>query len=325
MSIPAPASDRPVLRGLDARLGPRVLARLPPSWPTAREDRAWHRDPSLARSLAHCAEVTRRHARSFHFSSFPLPAHRRRGAFAVYAFCRYVDDAVDRHQLEGPGARAALEAELARIEDGTSALELAPAFAAATRAFAIDRSLFLGLIEGCCRDATGPVRLRDFDELEEYCYLVASVVGLIMGRVFGLSDPAGVERAVQMGVAMQLTNILRDVAEDWDNGRVYLPADELAAFGLDEAFLARRVVTPAWREFLAAQVGRARLWYRAGAAGLPLLAGDGSRLAARLMARIYAGILEEIEVRDFDVFSGRAKVSFPRKVRLAARVVAGLA
>jgi phytoene synthase len=269
--------------------------------------------------------VTRLHARSFHFSSFPLPEHRRQAAFAVYAFCRYVDDAVDRHHLAGPGARPALEAELGRIEAGTSTLELAPAFAAAMRAFAIERSLFLDLIEGCCRDASGPVRIRDFAELEEYCYLVASVVGLIMGRVFGLADPAGVERAVQMGVAMQLTNILRDVSEDLANDRIYLPADELAAAGFGEAFLRRGEVTPPWRQFLAGQVDRARAWYRAGAVGLPLLAGDGSRLAAKLMARIYAGILDEIEARDYDVFSGRAKVPFRRKLRLASAVLLGAA
>jgi phytoene synthase len=182
--------------------------------------------------------------------------------------------------------------------------------------YGIPQLLFEELIEGVCMDA-GPVRIDNFDELHLYCYRVASVVGLMMSRIFGLKDPAGEERAIQMGVAMQLTNILRDVREDLQMNRIYLPAEELGRFGLTEEDLRLGKVTGSWHEFMKFQIERARRYYREGEKGIHFLAPDGSRMAVALMSRVYSGILSEIERANYDVFRGRVHVSLPRKLGLA--------
>ena len=141
----------------------------------------------------------------------------------------------------------------------------------------------------------GPVRIADWPQLRDYCYHVASVVGLMMARIFELRDEAGRERAVDLGIAMQLTNILRDVGEDFGMGRVYLPADEMASAGVGVESLALDRVTDDLRNLLRAQAARAREYYLRAEAGIPLLADDGSQFTVWLMRHVYAGILDEVE------------------------------
>jgi phytoene synthase len=298
-------------------VSPVLRKKFPRDWPDLKPEQGWHRDPALRPSLVHCRAVTRRHAASFYFSSFPLPAARKQAAFAIYAFCRWIDDAIDEAGVHDTPDPDALKAQLDALLEGNSALAFAPAFTTAVRQYGIPRELFHDLLEGCCADA-GRVRIASFEELEAYCYRVASVVGLMMSRVFGLTSRAGMEQAVDMGIAMQLTNILRDVREDLERDRIYLPAEELATHDLSEDDLHAARVDERWRAFMRFQIERARHYFTLGSEGLPLLAPDGSRFCARLMARIYAGILDEIERAGCDVFAGRVFVPMRRKLAITA-------
>lgn len=308
-------------------MSPALAQKIPSFWTAPAPETGWSHQPRLRESLRYCAGVTRHHAKSFFFSSFPLPREKRLAAFAIYAFCRHIDDIIDASADAGTGAalhlapgRDTLARDLAAIAAGSSPLPFAPAFAEVNRQYSIPSSLYLDLIEGCCRDRE-PVRILTFPELEDYCYHVASVVGLMMSKIFCLRDPAGLPHAVDLGIAMQLTNILRDIAEDFAMGRIYLPADELAAFQLTPADFAARRMDSRWSGLLQMQIARARDYYRRGCAGLSFLPDDGSRTTAHLMARIYSGILEALEARGLDPFRGRVFVPTARKIRLALAVV----
>ena len=279
---------------------------------------------ALAASHAHCHASTRRHARSFYFSSFALPRDKKRAAYAVYAYCRYADDLVD-HAVSTEGLDEILRQlgdDFDRIlEGGRDDLPFAPAFAWAVGRYGIEKQYFLDLLRGVAMDL-GPVKIPDWPALRDYCYHVASVVGLMMSRIFELRDPAGLERAIDLGIAMQLTNIARDVGEDWRNGgRVYLPATELAEYGVD---LAKEMTHPAapgpnFIRLMQFQISRAREIYARAEPGIPLLADDGSQSTVWLMRHVYAGILDEIEHLDYRVLDQRAATSMPRKIVLAMK------
>lgn len=302
-------------------LGATIRSRLPGTWTPPTPEAGWSRKPELQESLRFCRQATRHHAKSFFFASFPLPREKKSAAYAVYAFCRYVDDLLDEtppEERQGLDFFARLNEELEALEKGQSQLPFAPAFAEVNRQYGIERKFYLDLIHGCCRDEQ-PITINNFAELEVYCYEVASVVGLMMSRIFGLPTLAGVHRAVEMGIAMQLTNILRDVGEDYAKGRIYLPADELAGAGLDPANWFQQPDHPAWATFMKGQIERARRYYRAGETGIDLLDNDGSRYTVRLMSRIYGDILRVIEKNRYDVFSRRAYVPTGRKLWIAWR------
>ncbi len=275
----------------------------------------------LEASHAYCHKQTKRHARSFYFASVALPREKKRAAYAVYAFCRYADDLVDRAS-SSDGIEAALRRVGEEFERMTAG-ELreppfAPAFAWAVKRFGIEKQPFLDLLKGVAMDL-GPVRIADWPQLRDYCYHVASVVGLMMARIFELRDEAGKERAVELGLAMQLTNILRDVGEDFRMGRIYLPADEMSVHGVVPDDLAAAAVSTSLKTLLRAQAARAREFYRRAEGGIPLLVDDGSQLTVWLMRHVYAGILEEVERLDYEVLHRRASTSFGRKMFLAAR------
>ena len=275
----------------------------------------------LEASHAYCHRQTKRHARSFYFASVALPREKKRAAYAVYAFCRYADDLVDR----APSTDG-LEAVLRRVGedfDRMTAGELveppfAPAFAWAVQRYSLERQPFLDLLKGVAMDL-GPVRIADWPQLRDYCYHVASVVGLMMAQIFELREAAGREQAVELGLAMQLTNILRDVGEDFRMGRVYLPADEMAAGGVTLDDLAAANVSGPLKTLLRMQKARARDYYLRAEAGIPMLADDGSQLTVWLMRHVYAGILDEIERLDYEVLHQRASTSVGRKLLLATR------
>lgn len=270
--------------------------------------------------------ICRRHAKSFYFASHFLPDEKRRRAYAVYAFCRLLDDAVDEastpEQMETQLAR--FETLLAECYAGTpvpgtdeAALALG-AFAATVRDCAIPMKPFLELADGCRMDLTVR-RYPDWPELEKYCYRVAGVVGLIMCYVFGLRNTHAHQRAIAMGNAMQLTNILRDVGEDYGRGRIYLPQDEMLAFGVSERDIDERRATRAFRDLIRYQIDRARALYAQGCEGLCAIPTDGSRQTACVMATVYGGILGAIERMDCDVFAGRAHLGlFGKLARIPA-------
>jgi len=305
---------------IDTALSDGLRQRLDVPWPPIDPPRGWHRSPARRKAFQAARRMTRRHAKSFYFASFRLPRAKRAAAYAVYAWCRHIDDRADvpSGKRQAPGEDALLR-ELDELLEERSHLPFGPAFHAAAEAYAIPKQLFRDLIRGCCLDR-GSVRIANFAELEHYCYHVASVVGLMMSRIFGLEAPETRERAAQMGIALQLTNILRDAREDLLKlDRVYLPADEMERFGVGEETIRDGRVTPEWQAFMRFQIARARAYYAAGARGLSDLAGNGSRHTARLMSRIYAAILDVIEERGGDCLTERAYVSFGRKCAIAAR------
>lgn len=275
-------------------------------------------------------QICREHARSFYFASHFLPRPKRDHAYAVYAFCRLLDDAADEASSPEAVDRfvAALDAAyacsmsvplIAARQDGAAELALA-AFAHTVRVCRIPKQHFLDLAAGCRMDFTVS-RYATWPDLERYCYHVAGVVGLIMCHVFDLRDERAKAQAIAMGNAMQLTNILRDVREDLDRGRLYLPVEDLDRFRVTEADLQTRRLTPAIADLIAFEIARARSLYAEGALGLCRLPDDGSRLTACVMGVVYAGILDAIERQRLDVFAGRARLSTLQKIaRLPAAV-----
>lgn len=263
--------------------------------------------------------ICRKHARSFYFASFFLPKQKRNAAYAVYAFCRLLDDAVDNNPGREEAGIAKFEATLDQTYNdspppGEDEQSLAlRAFHATVHQYDIPKRYFLELADGCRMDLT-ITRYETWADLEKYCYHVAGVVGLIMSCIFGPIDEPTQRQAIMMGNAMQLTNILRDVKEDFARGRIYLPLEDLTRFNITESVVAGGQVTEDFRSLMRFEIDRARQLYRSGAEGLCKLANDGSRTTACAMAVIYAGILGAIEKQNYDVFSGRAHLTFLQKI-----------
>ena len=288
--------------------------------------------PFLAASREACRRLTQQHAKTFYFASHVLPKTKRRDAYAVYAFCRYVDDRIDLApdaasrisafaSLEALLSSAYREHSLAGDEAADLKLDLPwfPAFRETVHRRSIPQSYFQDLLLGVEMDC-GAVRLESWPELDRYCYHVASVVGLIMVHVLTEPSPELLEPARHLGTAMQLTNILRDLREDWDRDRLYLPREELTKFDLTENEIALQKVDDRFRAMMRFQIERARTYYRLAQPGIDALPNDGSRLTVRLMRRIYGAILDEIERADYRIFQRRAHVSFRRKVWLALTI-----
>jgi len=287
--------------------------------------------PTLLADARHCERVTREHARTFTLASRFLPPAKRRAAFAVYAFCRTADDIVDRAQPSGDSPASAIAAYRRMLDDALAGAPVGPVFrelAAAVAAFRLPAHVLHDVISGVARDLDGAARPASWPELAQYCDGVASTVGELCACVFGVDGgAAATARAVRyartLGVAMQLTNILRDVGEDAARGRCYLPADELAAFGLSREEMLRGGSTLAgderWRPLMAFQIGRARALYEAAAPGLSMLAADARRCAVAC-ASGYAAILDAIEERDYDTLTQRVQVPLRRRASLLFRV-----
>jgi 15-cis-phytoene synthase len=280
---------------------------------------------AVRKDFAECRAYTRSFARTFYFASHVLPREKRMAAYALYAFCRYADEIVDSPEAVADPS-AALR-DLGLLRDRLAAVYSAAnvrvpkmqAFQATVRQYRIPQEYFLDLIRGVEMDLMKR-SFRSFAELEEYCYCVASTVGLIMTKVFGATrEDAALEHAIELGKAMQLTNILRDIGEDYHRGRLYLPADEVKAFGIREEDLWRGRVTPEFEEMMKFQIRRARVFYARAEAGIPQLTDDGSRFCVKLMACTYAEILSAIEANNYDTLSRRAYVPLSRKLRIAVK------
>lgn len=273
--------------------------------------------PTLADSFRVARRITREHAKTFYFASHVLPSAVRQDAYAVYACCRTIDDVVDRGRERAETVRPEVAGELLSraFETGGDqpGEEWMPAFRDTVRRKKILRRWFEDLATGVAGDA-GPVNLQTWEELDLYCYRVAGTVGLMMMRVFGSEDPAAEPRALDLGRGMQLTNILRDVAEDAKAGRIYLPARERDQYGIraEDLFMGR--TSGHWPEFMQFQVERAREQYRLAEPGIALLPAGGARMSVWLMRELYAGILDPIEASGYDVFQKRHSLSMGRKV-----------
>ncbi len=280
---------------------------------------------------------------SFYYSFLVLPARKRRAIVAVWDFCRAVDDAVDDAVDEAAGnavAEAAPVRAVAQLSMWRAELEACYAGYAGVgggdtggggpsttqgkalqpyiREFSLPRAPFEDLIDGVAMDLAH-ARYPTFEALAEYCRRVASTVGLICIEIFGYRDPATRAYAVNLGIALQLTNIIRDVGADLRQGRIYLPVEDLVRFGVTEEALRHGHVTPPVRELLRFECGRARDYYERAAAGLPRVDAR-SLVAAEIMGGIYFEILKRIEKADYDVFSSRIRVPRPHRALIALHI-----
>lgn len=270
-----------------------------------------------------CAEITRHHARTFAAASRFLPSEKRRAAFAVYAFCRVADDFVDEaaqglHEAERNLDRHCLE--LQRVFQGDARTPLFRELMWAINRYDIPMNPFAGLIE-MLRTDLKPAQYRTWTDLETYCGGVASTVGEMCAHVFGMPTlPSAREDALRcarvLGVALQLTNILRDVGEDATRGRCYLPDNELGEFGIHRDEILERTIKPhesRWQELMRFQIVRARELYEDSEPGVRYLDHD-AQCCATICASGYAGILGAIERRNLDTLNGRARLGTARKV-----------
>jgi 15-cis-phytoene synthase len=257
-------------------------------------------------------------ATSFYYSFLALPADKRNAIIAVWDFCRAVDDAVDEPgDREPASALAQWREEVVRLYEAREPLtrqgqHLAPFISR----FALPRSGFEDLIDGVEMDLQRS-RYDTFEALRQYCLRVASAVGLICVEIFGYRDLQTRDYAIDLGIALQLTNIIRDVPPDLERGRLYIPTQDLERFGCTEDDLRSGVMTEQVRQLLAFEVERARQFYRKADATLPRH--DERRLvAARIMGAIYFELLRSIERAGYDVFRTRMRVSRPRQAMIAA-------
>jgi 15-cis-phytoene synthase len=261
---------------------------------------------------------------SFYYSFLVLPPRKRSAILAVWDFCRAVDDAVDEAAPDDTAAAAEQLAmwrrELAACYEpaATPTTAQGRTLKPVIREFTLPREPFEDLIRGVEMDL-GQKRYPTFEALAEYCRHVASTVGLICVEIFGYRNAKTRSYAVNLGIALQLTNIVRDVATDLRSGRIYLPLEDLERFGVTEQALRAGEVTPPVRALLRHQCERAHEYYRRAAADLP--PGDArSLVAAEIMGGIYFAILRRIERAGYDVFSRRIRVPRPQRAVIALRI-----
>jgi 15-cis-phytoene synthase len=268
----------------------------------------WAGDASLEKAYELCGRIAANHSKSFYMASMLLPEEKRSAVRALYAFCRTVDDIVDESTVIGRDVELDYWRGLAQGVLHPRPDDLVGQAWVDTRSrYHIPALYALQLIDGVSRDL-GAVRYQTFDDLTTYCYGVASTVGLMSMYIVGFKTTEAVPYAIKLGVALQMTNILRDVGEDFGNGRIYLPQEDLKAYNIIESDLASGQVTPQWREFMKFQIFRTRQLYKEAATGIKFLERDG-KMSIGAASDFYQGILETIEANDYDVFSRRASLS----------------
>ena len=276
--------------------------------------------PDIGGAYDLCERLTRAEAKNFYYAFRTLPAERRRAIYAAYAYCRVCDDIADGDAPPAAKTKgfAALRTELDSALGGRSDDLVLTAVAHSAARFGFTREHLLEVIEGVEMDLVKS-RFADFGELREYCYKVASVVGLISIEIFGYRDPAARQYAVDLGLAMQLTNIMRDIREDADRDRIYIPQDEMESFGYREADLKAGVTDERFRGLMRVQAKRARGFFDSGARLFDLLSPE-SRACPEVLHALYSTILDRIESSGFDVFNRRIGLSTPEKLLLIGRL-----
>lgn len=290
-------------------------------------------DLDLQSAYAHCRMITRVHAKTFYMATRFLPNHKQRSIFAIYGLCRYLDDLVDEaedlihnHQISHLEIYERLDVFKDNLIDAYKGVEQSDpiliAFSDTLNRFDISLDLPLLLLEGVKMDLTKS-RYETFDELYDYSYKVASVVGLMTSEVFGYQDDEALGYAADLGIAMQLTNILRDVGEDLRRDRIYLPADELRQFNISDESLKSGVKTDGFIDFMKYQIKRARSYYNRADKGIDMLNRD-SRLPVLLARENYSRILDKIVENEYNVFDQRAYLNSTEKLSILPRVVYNL-
>lgn len=278
----------------------------------------WNTSPNKPAFLL-ALSIIKEHAKSFYFAAKFLPLHKRWATFAVYAFCRYADNIVDNPR-QRTNAELICELDCLRNEliyaykYGESEHPILKSFITAATEYGIPFKYTNDLIDGVQMDLKFS-GYNTFDELYEFCYKVASVVGLMMTYILGFKDEETLKYAEMLGAGMQLTNILRDIKEDKNMGRIYLPNDELSQFGLTQEDINNERFTPNFREFMIFQVQRAEKYYQKAEKGIAQLNNE-SQFAIYAASRIYGGILNKIKENDFNPFAGRVFVPTSKKLKI---------
>ena len=291
--------------------------------------------PQLVMAYSVCKGITRTAAKNFYYAFLVLPRRKREALCAVYAFMRRCDDISDDPTLSLLDRRQKLDtwlASLHRAQQGEPTDDpILLALTDAQRRFSIPAGLLDELAHGTAMDieeaeASAPtlnvpgltVQYKTFEDLRLYCYRVASVVGLVCIHVFGYRDPAAEPLAERCGLAFQLTNIIRDVKEDAAMGRIYLPEEDLAKFGLSAAELLATPDPARFRPVLALEADRAREFYSAGEELIPYVAED-SQPALWVLVTIYRRLLERIAEKQYDVFTAKTSLSRWEKLRILGK------
>jgi 15-cis-phytoene synthase len=282
------------------------------------EEVAGRDDASLDADYERCAQITRRSRSSFYYAFILLPPERRRALHAVYAFCRFLDDIADDEAIREPALLLRRwREELDRVYAGVPTRALSRALADSARRFTIPRDLFVEIIAGVEMDLSRK-RYQTFEELRPYCYRVASALGLICIEIFGYRNPSAKVYAENLGLALQLTNIIRDVGEDAARGRIYLPLEDLARFNVSEDEILGGVYSSNFVSLMDFEAKRAQeLYAKAQSALAP--EDRATLLTAEAMRLIYAALLERIMKSNYRVLDRRHSLSAPHKLYLVGR------
>lgn len=277
-------------------------------------------DPELRASYAECKRLNSQHGKTYYLATLLLPKAKRPYVHALYGFARYADEIVDDLSLiltpqEKTEALQSWSAQMLRdLKNGTSADLIGNALIDTVKRFKIPHIYFAAFLHSMEMDLTVST-YPNYEALMKYVYGSAAVIGLEMIPVLGSTSPAANEAAMKLGIAFQLANFIRDVAEDLDRGRIYLPLDELARHGVDRAMLERRVLTPEITAALKEQIARVRQLQKEAAAGIKLLSRE-SQPCIEAASELYCGLVDEVEKIGYDVFAKRAKTSTFRRLQV---------
>ncbi len=280
--------------------------------------------PNYKVAFEHVRLLTAYWSKSFYFSARFFPKEKRWATYALYGFCRFADNLIDnprnrpRQQLISEVACFRRELKLA-YRWGESEHPILKPFILVAKKYGIPIEYPLDLLKGVQMDIEA-IRYETFDDLYIFCYRVASVVGLMMTHIMGYKDDRAFEYAEKLGVAMQLTNILRDVKEDKEMGRIYLPQEDLRQSGITEDDIINEKFDEKFRRLIKFQVDRAHKHYSESSNGIPMLNTD-SQFAIYSASKIYQGILRKIEERDYNPFLGRVYVPLGKKLRILMKEV----
>jgi phytoene synthase len=278
-------------------------------------------DQALQESYQECKRLNSLHGKTYYLATLLLPKGKRPYVHALYGFARYADEIVDdlastlSPQEKADALRSWSTGVLEDLKKGTSTDHIGRALVDTARKFDIPHQHFVDFLHSMEMDLT-VTEYQSYEALLEYVYGSAAVIGLEMVPILGYSDQRAFEAAKKLGIAFQLANFIRDVSEDLDRGRVYLPLDELARFGVDRVMLERRVLTPQIVEALKFQIARVRSLQDEADIGIAYL-DKTSRPCIRAASELYCGIVDEVEAIGYDVFKKRAKTSTARRARVA--------
>ena len=278
---------------------------------------------TLDDAYRYCRDISKHHAKTFYLATLFLPRRQQNPIFAIYALLRTVDDLVDLAEDKLTNGQITRQEINDLLENWKNRLKrcyqgeidrdpIMMAWHDTLITYPIAIELPLDLMDGVAMDIEFS-KFETFDELYVYCYKVASVVGLMTSEIFGYSDRQALQHAIELGIAMQLTNILRDIGEDIDRGRIYLPMEDLKRFNYSEEEFMKKTMNGNFVELMKFQIERARSYYRSAEKGIPMLQKE-SRFAVMISSENYCNILKAIEENGYDVFSRRAYRSFYQKI-----------